>query len=110
MKIDVGGQFTPDRKVTHFATLPSHCATQKNPDEIVHRGHLTRINGSAQPSGKNRLRNFVAKRIFDMCAKGTETTRGKRKKVEGRGRTKEKKEGRKVFRSLSSPMAFCGFF
>lgn len=31
----------PQQNVTHFATLSSHYATQKDPDEIAHRGHVS---------------------------------------------------------------------
>lgn len=69
MKIDVDGQFTPDHNVTQFATLPSHYATQKNPDEIVHRGLLSRIRCSTQPLAEAAKRCIIAKSFIDVRAR-----------------------------------------
>ena len=48
----------PKQKVTHFATNSARCATQKNPDEIVHRGHLSGSKSNTQPSSEGRKQKF----------------------------------------------------
>ena len=67
----------PKQKVTRCATNSARCATQKNPDEIVHRGHLSGSKSNTQPSSE-----------------------GRRKKAEGR-KQKFKQNQRNLFRPHS---------
>ena len=69
---------------------------RKNPDEIVHRGLASCSQRNTQPSAKAGYRYFVAKSNGDLRARTMATTKGERKKDEGRRKNRGRINARSV--------------
>ena len=79
MKIAVSGQFTPEPNVSQFATNSSRYATQKNPDEIVHRGHLYGETRYVENAGNSfRANSILCTRAYVHVSRGKVNRRCRR--------------------------------
>ena len=89
MKIAVSGQFTPKPNVSQFAPNSSRFATQKNPDEIVHRGHPYGSKSNVQPLSEGRRKNAEGRNKSRTSAWSVARIQSARKKEECRRKKEE---------------------